>query len=196
MTHYYDSVQDSPLRESELRFTVRGKTYSMKVASGLFSIKKLDNATRLLLETIDLTDDSKVLDLGCGWGVMAIVLKDCFPHITMRASDINTRAVAYTKKNAEMNSVSLSINRSDCFNQIPDDDFDVIITNPPYAAGRDVCFSFIENSYKHLRDGGRLHLVARHTKGGKMLSKKMGSVFGNVSDKAKQGGFRVYTSYK
>ncbi|MGM5481466.1 MAG: class I SAM-dependent methyltransferase [Nanobdellota archaeon] len=196
MAHYYEEQQDSELKEEELRFSIRKKSYSMIAASGLFSKKKLDNATRVLIESADLSDDEDVLDLGCGWGPVAVVLKDIYPHISMIASDTNRRAIKYTVHNAKRYGVQVKAVKSHLFEHIEKDYFDVILTNPPYVAGRKICFSFIEESYRHLKKNGRLHLVARHSKGGKVLSKKMESVFGNMKDIAKQGGFRVYVSVK
>ncbi|MFP4118464.1 MAG: class I SAM-dependent methyltransferase [Candidatus Woesearchaeota archaeon] len=196
MAHYYDEDQDSQAREEEVRFTIRGRSYSLLAASGLFSKKKLDNATELLIKSADLSEDESVLDLGCGWGPVAVVLKDQFPHVSMMASDTNRRAVKFTCDNARRNNVDVNVIHSHLFEKIDEDGFDIILTNPPYVAGRKVCFSFIEESYRHLKPGGRLHLVARHSKGGKMLSKKMEERFGNVADLAKQGGFRVYQSIK
>ncbi len=195
MTHYYDVQQSSPVKEEHLPVTVRGRSYSFTVASGLFSKRRLDIATRLLIESADLSACSSALDFGCGWGAVAVVLKDCFPDVDMVATDVNSRAISYTKKNASNNNVSIAVKRSDLLENIPET-FDAILTNPPYVAGRKVCFSFIEQAFDHLNTGGIFYLVARHSKGGKMLSKKMEEVFGDVSDNDRQGGFRVYKAIK
>ena len=77
-----------------------------------------------------------------------------------------------------------------------DEIFDTVLSNPPMAAGREVCFRIIKESYAHLSNGGTLQIVARHNKGGKTLSEKMKEVFGNVETTANAGGFRVYLSRK
>jgi len=72
--------------------------------------------------------------------------------------------------------------------------FDVILLNPPQTAGRKLCFRMIEESRKYLKKGGSLQLVARHNKGGRVLSEKMEEVFGNLETIARKGGYRVYVS--
>ena len=82
------------------------------------------------------------------------------------------------------------------FNEIKNNDFDVVLSNPPQTAGKEICFKLIEQSNEHLKNNGNLQLVARHNKGGKTLSKKMEEVFGNVRVIAKKSGYWVYVSKK
>lgn len=206
--HYYTKNPTSEVREEVISFHVRGANLTATGASGLFSKEKLDRATHLLIEYCQVGGCHNILDLGCGWGPVVLCLatvpqnfslaKDC----DIVAVDSNVRAVTYTKKNLRAHaqkqpkdySVSTYVKVSDGFEKINDKKFDAILTNPPYAAGRKICFSFIEESKKHLVPGGSLQLVARHTKGGKTLSEHMESVFGNVKTLVKKGGFRVYKS--
>lgn len=196
MDHYYSEKPTTPLREEEIEIFVRGKKHLFLSAGGLFSREHLDVATKLLIEKCDLSGAKKVLDLGCGWGAVAIVLVKEFPKLELFASDINERAVKYTKKNAEKNKISITTKKSDIFSAWEDEKFDVILTNPPYAAGRKVCYSFIEESFTHLTENGSLQLVARHQKGGKMLAKHMEDIFGNVETLAIKSGFRIYKSVR
>jgi len=194
--HYFSEKPDSLLREEEIPVHVFNKKYMFLSASGLFSKQHLDLATKLLIEKSDLSNAKKILDLGSGWGVVAVILKERNPDLIVCATDINERAVRYTKKNAEKNKVSLVTKKSNILEAWTDDLFDVILTNPPYAAGRKICYSFIEESVEHLTEGGSLQLVARHQKGGKMLALHMEEVFGNVETLAIQSGFRIYKSVK
>lgn len=196
MTHYYQKVQTSPVRESTIKVHVLGKTYHFHTASGLFSRDHLDVATRLLIEHCEIDEAKSILDLGCGWGVVAITLADQHPQKTFFASDISDRAVAFTKKNVKLNKTRVKTISSDLFKDMKDVYVDCILTNPPYVAGREVCFRFIIESFLHLNKSGSLQLVARHTKGGKILSQKMQEVFGNVATIVKSGGFRIYKSIK
>ncbi|MFP4523527.1 MAG: class I SAM-dependent methyltransferase [Candidatus Woesearchaeota archaeon] len=206
--HYYSKNPTSEVREERIHFQVRGSTFTAIGASGLFSKEKLDKATHLLIQHCQVDNCKRVLDLGCGWGPIVLCLattpqnfslaKDC----ELFAVDSNSRAVNYTKKNLRLNInnqpknyiLSTLVKVSDGFENIQDQKFDAILTNPPYAAGRKVCFSFIEESKNHLLPGGSLQLVARHNKGGKTLSAHMESIFGNVKTLVKKGGFRVYKS--
>lgn len=195
MTHYYDKTQTSPLRQGNTKVKLFGKEYDFLVASGLFSREHIDFATKLLIEKCIIGESKTVLDLGCGWGVVAVILADQRKDIEMTATDISQRAVDYTKKNAKKHKLKINVFQSDLFKN-NEATYDLILTNPPYVAGREVCFSFITESFKHLNKGGSLQLVARHNKGGKVLSEKMKSTFGNVETLAKSGGFRIYKSIK
>lgn len=202
--HYFSAKQSSPKREETLRFIVLNRHFEVKTASGLFSRDQLDHATRTLIESahkeVETSDLEKVrvLDLGCGWGAVSICLKTALPQISLTAVDTNERAVQITKKNLTKNKLEGEVYVSDMFSKIPEEEstFDYILTNPPYAAGRQVCYSFIEESHAHLNTGGSLLLVARHQKGGKMLESHIKEIFGNVHVLNKSGGFRVYKGIK
>ncbi len=202
--HYFSAQQSSPSREETLRFIVLDRHFEVKTASGLFSREQLDHATRTLITSADKElhaskiEQPRLLDLGCGWGAVAVCLKTVHPHISVVAVDTNERAVQITKKKLDKSKLEGKVYVSNIFSKIPDEEstFDCILTNPPYAAGRQVCYAFIEESHKHLHEGGSLLLVARHQKGGKMLESHIAEVFGNLTVLAKSGGFRVYKGIK
>ncbi|MBD3209290.1 class I SAM-dependent methyltransferase [Candidatus Woesearchaeota archaeon] len=187
MSHYYDEEQDGSLREQTVAFSVLGRRFSAVTGSGVFSKGGLDNATRVLVESCSLRGTEECLDLGCGWGAVGLVLKEAHPDISLVMSDVNTRAVRLARKNVPGADVRLS----NGFSNVPES-FDMILTNPPYAAGREVCYRLIEESFGHLRPRGRFLLVVRYRKGGKMLEQKIKDVFGDVEVLKKSGGFRVY----
>ena len=196
MTHYFDRNQDSRLVESVVKFKVNGVVFSFITGSGTFSRKGFDRASRLLFESAVIDDSDDVLDLGCGWGVVGALIKYFHLSVNLTMIDNNSRAVMLAKKNLSFLGLQAEVFVSDLFEKISDRVFDVILTNPPYAAGRSVCFSFIDESFNHLKKGGSLQLVARHQKGGAVLEDYMRGVFGNVRTIAKKGGFRVYMSVK
>lgn len=190
-SHYFDQQQSSPLRPQKISFSVLGREFSATTGSGTFSRDGLDNATRLLIETCSLRGDERVLDLGCGWGPVGLALKSAHPGISLVMSDVNRRAVMLSRQNMADASLEADIVVSDGFERLKGP-FETILLNPPYAAGRDVCYGLIDASFEHLCSGGRLLLVARHQKGGKMLQRHIEEVFGSAQTLAKKGGFRVY----
>ena len=111
-------------------------------------------------------------------------------------TDVNERALTISRKNAHKNHVSLEIIESDLYKKLIGRTFDVIISNPPHHAGRDLVYQLIEETPQYLKSNGTLQIVAQHNKGGAMLEKKMKEIFGNVSVLGKKAGFRVYCSKK
>lgn len=187
--HYYSKEQTSSVRQQDIIARFSDDTFPIHTASGLFSKNEVDFGTRLLIENVQ--PKGSVLDLGCGYGIIGIAFLRRHKNITVVLSDVNSRAVELTKENLASLQLVAEVRQSDLFENI-DENFDTIATNPPYAAGRHVCYAMIEGSHAHLNKGGKLYVVARHAKGGRMLEKKMKEVFGNVRTVKKRGGFRVY----
>ncbi len=195
MTHYYSEEQTSPLDLRTIPIKLKHDQFELYNASGLFSKDRLDNGTKLLIQESELPTKRSVLDLGCGNGVVGIALLRKNPKLTVTFSDTNIRALDITKKNLKLHKFNALVVQSSLFEKIPEY-FDVILSNPPYAAGRALCYQLIEESYTHLISGGTLQLVARHNKGGSMLGKKIKEVFGNMTEVGKQSGFRIYLGRK
>jgi 16S rRNA G1207 methylase RsmC len=194
MTHYYSEKQDSDFKPKIINERIRNFEFSFYTASGVFSKNKIDKGTMALVENCIVQGGWKVLDLGCGYGVVGIVIKKLFPKCEAVLSDINERAIKLSEMNAKLNNVEVRIVKSFLFENLHEL-FDTIIVNPPQAAGLEICCRMIEESYKHLKTNGLLQLVARHNKGGSRLEKRMLEVFGNTSSK-KISNYRIYISKK
>ncbi len=196
--HYYSEKQESPFKPVKIKIRGLGTEFSMYTAGGVFSPKKLDSGTKLLINEAKLEKDWKVLDFGCGYGVLGVSLKKRIPSLDMVMTDVNSRAVKLAEMNLKLHSVKAKVYQSDVFKNktLAELKFDTILLNPPQTAGKAVCFKMIEESAQHLVEGGLLQIVVRHQKGGKVLSKKMEEVFGNMNETAKGSGYRVYVSEK
>ncbi len=196
MSHYYSEKQKSPLKIKRIKSMLRGKELEFFTGSGVFSGKRIDKGTEVLIENCKVDNDDRILDYGCGYGAVGIAVAKAFPESEVIMTDINKRAIKLAKMNLESNSIdNAGVHHISKF-QKQKKYFDVVLLNPPQTAGKQVCFNMIEESQKYLKDNGSLQLVARHNKGGKELSKKMQKVFGNVKEIAKKGGYRVYASKK
>lgn len=192
--HYYSENQTSDERRFPINIGLKNDRFELNSSSGIFSKKEIDFATKLLIENADVGNN--VLDLGCGYGVVGIsILRSGKKNVNVTFSDVNERALELTRENLAKHRLSGRVIKSNLFENLPEH-FDTILCNPPYAAGREVSFHLIEEAFGHLETKGTLQIVARHNKGGSVLSKKMKEVFGNVRDAAKQGGFHVYYSRK
>ena len=195
MEHYYSKEQASPLDLKKISQRIKGNNFDFYTASGIFSRDKVDKGTLILAENMIIDKNAKVLDIGCGIGIIGIAAAKIF-NANVVMGDINKRAVMLAKKNTKLNNVNAIICQGDLYENIKDSDFDVVLTNPPQTAGKELCFRLIEQSKGHLKQGGNLQLVARHNKGGATLSKKMEDVFGNAKVIAKKSGYWVYISFK
>jgi len=191
--HYFTEKPTSRLIIKQIKEILRDNEIELYTASGLFSPDQVDKGTKLLIEKSVIQENSKILDLGCGYGAIGISLKIIFPLIDLTLSDINERAVQITSRNLDFHKLNGKIIQSNGFEKI-NENFDIILLNPPQTAGKKLCFKLIEDAKSHLLQNGSLQLVARHNKGGKELSKKMLEVFGNVKDIAKSSGYRIYIS--
>lgn len=192
--HYYSEKPTSELKLRQIKAILRGKEFLFYTGSGVFSPEKIDIGTTLLINDSIIEPKSKILDLGCGYGPVGITIKKIFPETEVFMTEVNQRAVMLAKKNAKLNHVYVKINPGNLYESIRDEKFDIILVNPPMAAGKKLCFEIIEKAKEHLAQNGTLQLVARHQKGGRELEKKMKEIFGNASELSKKSGFRVYLS--
>lgn len=188
--HYYTKKPTSALRFYEVKTRLRGFGLVFETSTGVFSTKKIDTATKLLIENMKVNKGESFLDLGCGYGPVGVVAAKLGALVSM--SDVNERAVMLSKRNVKKNNVSAIVFTADSVN----DYYDNIVVNPPIAAGMKLCKSLILDSCNHLKKGGLFQLVARHKKGGERLMNFMEETFNNVETVAKKGGFRVYVSVK
>ena len=194
--HYYSKSPTSKLIRREWALDIGGRRLVFETASGTFSPKRLDNGTAALLKYMQLPAEGKVLDLGCGNGIIGIVAAAENPRLDVLLSDINKRAVAEAKRNIKRNKVlNAKAVQSNLFEKAAGE-FDCILSNPPISAGREIVFAMVGGSHPRLVPGGSLQMVARKSKGGVALSREMARVFGNVEDIGRQSGFHVYKSVK
>lgn len=194
--HYYSEEPQSVLRVRDVELKLKnGHVYKFKSPSGVYSFGKIDKATEILINHCE-NISGKVLDIGCGYGVIGITLKKENPSIELFMSDVNKRAVEFAKINAKDNNIQADIRQGNLYEPWEGYLFDHIISNPPIVAGKEVWMKLIEGAFQHLKDGGTLQLVAYHNKGGERIKNYMKEIFGNAEDVWKEGGIRIYISKK
>lgn len=189
---YFTEKPHSRLEKSIIDVTLLGQQLSLVTGSGTFSFKKLDRGTEVLITFAHVPTGARILDLGCGNGVIGIAMKKKDPSCEVVFTDINERALLLTKENLTHNDVVGVVKKSNVYSQLADEKFDVILSNVPQKAGKDVCLQIIQEAPLHLRPCGSLQIVARHNKGGKTLMKAMEERFGNVSTLCRKSGYHVY----
>ncbi len=169
-------------------------------SNSVFSKSGVDFGSMLLIETVvrdNKNHEGKILDMGCGYGPIGIALAKLIDKSTVTMADINERALEFAKMNADENHVEkrVSIINSSLYEKI-NDKFDIVVTNPPIRAGKEVVFSFYEGAYEHLNDGGKLYVVIQKKQGAPSTKDKLLSLFGNCEIADKKSGYFIFCSVK
>ena len=163
---------------------------------GVFSAAELDAGTALLLTTLTQPIKGKVLDMGCGAGVIGTYLKQHYPAIHLTMTDIHAMAIASAKQTLQQNHLTGDVVASDVFSEITQD-FDLIISNPPFHAGIDTAYQAVETLIReaknHLAAEGELRIVANAFLPYPDL---LDRYFGSHNVLAKTGKFKVYQVFK
>ena len=168
-----------------LTATVKGHTLTFETHPKCFSPNQIDKGTLVMLDCINFTADNKVLDLGCGYGVVGIAAAKHIPPDKVFMSDINETAMKYAKKNAARNGVDgVHIVHSNAYQDINETGFTIIASNPPYHADFSVPKLFIEKGFNRLAIGGKFYMV---TKRKDWYKNKFISIFGGVRIHEKDG---------
>lgn len=195
MSQYFDNDKSVKSEKKIIKFNFCDKEYSVYSDNGVFSKDKFDYGTRALLNNIDINSLSgNVLDLGCGIGVVGIILGSINKNINIDMVDINERAISLTKENVNMNNISANVFESYVYDNVTNK-YNYIITNPPIRAGKDVVRRFLLGSYEYLNDNGNLYFVMRKDHGVKSMIKELEKLFNiNILDRDK--GFYIIEAIK
>lgn len=165
---------NNPNLKSELRTIIykhEGENLTFYSDNGVFSKDKLDFGSTLLLDTlfknINNNENLNILDVGCGYGYMGIsIAKILSAHVTM--CDVNKRALHLAEKNCIENGVEklCQVLESNIYENITDI-YDLIITNPPIRAGKNVVYGILDGARDYLKEDGELWMVIRKDQGAK-----------------------------
>lgn len=180
-----------------MRCRLRGLEFEFFTSSGVFSYRRLDNGTRLLVESMVLPGEGRVLDVGCGYGPVGVVAARLAPGLEVWMTDVNERAVALARRNSEWNGVEAVVRQGDLYVPVGDVVFDAVLSNPPISAGmRRVVRPLVEGALDRLVEGGSLQVVVQSNKGGRTLASMMEGCFGGVDVVARGSGYRVLRSVR
>lgn len=186
---------NNPNLKSELRTIIYkqgGYDLTFFSDNGVFSKDKLDFGSNLLLDTllsnVDKMRELDVLDVGCGYGFLGITIaKILKAHVVM--CDVNKRALHLAEKNCSENGVSAKVLESNMYEHITDR-YDLIITNPPIRAGKNVVYGILDGARDYLKEDGELWMVIRKDQGAKSAIKHLEANY-NVEVVRKSKGFYI-----
>jgi 16S rRNA (guanine1207-N2)-methyltransferase len=188
MSHYF--IEDNSLKRSvkKIVYHFMDNEFVFTTDSGLFSKDRVDPASDILLRTVPPLSGA-LLDMGCGYGCIGIVLAKTY-SLQLTQADINQSAVALTESNCAGNAVNSVVVKSNCFDSISGF-FDTIVINPPIHAGKAITYKMYEDSVLHLNNGGRLYVVTLKKHGAESTHAKLADTFGNCETIYKKKGYYV-----
>ncbi|WP_031519560.1 16S rRNA (guanine(1207)-N(2))-methyltransferase RsmC [Siccibacter colletis] len=165
---------------------------TIKTLPGVFSRDGLDVGSQLLLSTLTPHTKGKVLDVGCGAGVLSVTLASHSPKVRLTLCDVSAAAVEASRATLAANGIEGDVLASDVFSDITGR-FDMIISNPPFHDGMqtslDAAQTLIRGAVRHLNIGGELRIVANAFL---PYPQVLDEAFGNHEVMAQTGRFKVY----
>ena len=193
----------NPATEKEIfkfEWNVGKEVFYFYTSNSVFSKKGVDFGSMLLIETILNENEDfagSILDLGCGYGPLGIIAAKILKKSFVTMCDVNERALELSRMNVKENKVDnrIKVLASSAFENIKDN-YDIIMTNPPIRAGKDVVFSFYDGSYEHLNKDGRLYVVIQKKQGAPSTKAKLESLFGNCETVNKESGYFIFRCIK
>lgn len=192
--HYFSQ---SPAGEANLRplhVSLAGRDWQLTTASGIFSPDRIDIGTRVLLaKTPPPPAQGDLLDIGCGWGAVALSLALESPEARVWAVDVNERALDLVRRNAEaIGARNVTAVRPE---DVPDDiRFAAIRSNPPIRVGKQELHGILDHWLPRLMPGAEAWLVVARDLGADSLMRWLQERFAGdltVERAANDKGFRV-----
>lgn len=192
--HYFSATPASPENLRRVRVVLSGREVEVTTAGGVFSPDHVDSGTGVLLSnTPPPPPGGNLLDLGAGWGPIALSLALESPHATVWAVDVNERALDLVRRNAE--ALGLSNINAVLPDDVPDDVvFRTIRSNPPIRVGKHELHGLLERWIPRLDERADAWLVVQRNLGSDSLQRWLAATFerGYSVQRAATGrGFRV-----
>ena len=189
MEHYFTNNDNIKSITREIKFHIHNKDFTFYTDNGVFSKSGLDFGTRTLLEVIPILKiKGKVLDFGCGYGPIGIILSK-LTNCQVDMIDVNIRAIGLSYKNAKINDVSVNVFESDIYSEVKEK-YNYIITNPPIRVGKKILYQILFEAKNHLEADGEVWFVINKDQGAKSLMRDLANLY-DVRLVKKNKGFYI-----
>lgn len=192
--HYFTSQPEAPEKRRTVRVELAGRERDVLTANGIFSPDGLDKGTEALLLRVPTPPESGTfLDIGCGWGPIALSLALSSPAAKVYAVDVNERSIGLTRENAAaLGCTHVEVGTPE---SVPDKlRFDLIWSNPPIRVGKEALHRILLTWLPRLAPRGEAYLVVQKNLGSDSLqawlARELGAGF-EVERFARQKEFRV-----
>jgi 16S rRNA G1207 methylase RsmC len=195
--HYFEEHPKSKLKLGIIRTNLRGIPFEFLTASGVFSKRRVDLGTRVLIESMILPEGGYVLDVGCGYGAVGIAAATFNPDLYVVMVDVNSRAVWLAKKNVEINRLkNVEVRHGNLYEPVKDLTFNCILSNPPVSAGMKTLKAIIAGAPEHLAVNGLFQMVVKSKIGKGRMQPFFDEAFGNFKVLSRKSGYRVLMAQK
>jgi 16S rRNA (guanine1207-N2)-methyltransferase len=167
--HYFSETPGSDYKLKEIQVVIDGASVTVQTAGGIFSPDHIDQGTAVLLNHLDeAPPGGNVLDIGCGWGPIALSLAKRSPKALIWAVDVNERSLALTSAIAQL--LGIEYIRVCKPEEVPSDlTFDGIWSNPPIRVGKDVLHGLMLHWLPRLNLDADAYLVVQKNLGADSL---------------------------
>ena len=199
MEHYFLAKEHTKSDYFVFNEKMFERDFSFKSCDDIFSKDRVDYGTKVLIETVkkQLDINGLVLDMGCGYGAISIILASQFGQANFLPCDINQTAVELTNHNIRLNKIEnvKPAIISNAYENIVQS-FNYIITNPPIKAGKANLLNILDGAFEHLVKGGKLVFVIKKKHGEDSIKKHLEQIFENVEILKRDSGYYILCATK
>jgi 16S rRNA (guanine1207-N2)-methyltransferase len=189
--HYFSADPSVAFKRQPVVADVWGRRLTLTSGSGVFAQGRLDVGTAVLFRETEPPRARRYLDLGCGYGVIGLALATSVPGATVRAVDVNERAVLLANENAATLGVADRFAACTPDHVPAGESYEEIWSNPPIRIGKDALHDLLLAWLPRLAPGGRAVLVVGKNLGADSLQRWLGERGWPTTRLASAKGFRV-----
>jgi len=195
--HYYTNKPGAAHDEQQMTFTLRGHELRFTTDAGVFSRDRVDFGSLLLIENMQFPRQARVLDVGCGYGPIGLTAAKLASEGKVTMIDVNERAADLARRNAERNGIhNVEVRVSDVYSAVQGECYDVILTNPPIRAGKEIVHRIFTEGYDLLTDGGEMWVVIQKKQGAPSALKKLQELYKHVDEVDREKGYSIFRAVK
>ncbi|HME54621.1 MAG TPA: methyltransferase [Candidatus Lokiarchaeia archaeon] len=201
-SQYFIDDQSPAVTTDIVKYAFRGITFTFETGSGIFSKERIDTGSEIMLQEFCKHEQpepgSCIMDLGCGYGFIGIVLGAVFPDINITFIEINGKAMKFASRNVQNNGIrnvtmlNIDFTSDAGHNLLASKSFDYILFNPPVRAGKNIMENMIRAAFDLQKPDGVFYIVIKTSLGAKSWQSSFESNDTIETQLYRKGGYRVF----